>query len=248
VNSLERLVGILDEFEGADSLLTTEQLHDRLGLTRSTLYRYLKVLTDAGLLASFHGIGYSLGPRVIELDYRIRMHDPLLAASRPLMRALAQEYEGIVLLCRRFQDRVLCVHQEASTEAFRSRYERGQLRSLFHGAASRVILAHLPAPRLRRLYAAQSEEFARTGTGKSLAEARAILRSIRQAGFTVSHGQVTPGLTGVGAPVFDGGGCILGSICLVVEAEDLPRGLAAGMGERVKSAAAGISAALAPSA
>ena len=35
-----------------------------------TLYRYLKALTDAGLLSSLPGLGYVLGSRIIELDYK----------------------------------------------------------------------------------------------------------------------------------------------------------------------------------
>ena len=53
LNSLERLIGILDVFEEAPGVFTAEQLHDRLGYTRSTMYRYLKTLSDAGLLTSY---------------------------------------------------------------------------------------------------------------------------------------------------------------------------------------------------
>jgi DNA-binding IclR family transcriptional regulator len=121
VNSLERLVGILDLFEGEEGVFTAEQLHARLGYTRSTLYRYLKVLTDSGLLSSLHSVGYTLGPRITELDYRMRMRDPLIAAAKPVMSDLTREIAGIALLCRRYRDKVLCVHQDAGTDAFLSR-------------------------------------------------------------------------------------------------------------------------------
>lgn len=246
MNSLERLVGILDQFDGDHALVTAEHLHERLGYTRSTLYRYLKVLTDAGLLASYHGSGYTLGPRIIELDFRIRARDPLLAASRPLMRALTQEFEGIALLCRRYKDRVLCVHQETSTEAFQSHFDRGQLRSLYRGAVSRVILAHLPGPHLRKLYAAQADEFARFGIGRSLEEVRSVLRRVRQQGFAVSSAQMTPGVTGIAAPILDSGGSVLGSVGMVVEPADLVLARQLVIAERVIKAAAQVSAAIAP--
>ena len=48
-NSLERMVGVLDLFEESPSGWTFDRIHSRLGYTRSTLYRYLKILSDAEL-------------------------------------------------------------------------------------------------------------------------------------------------------------------------------------------------------
>ena len=83
MKSLERMLGILDLFEGSSPEWTVDELHDALGYTRSTLYRYLKILTDAGFLAALPDIGYTLGPRIIELDYKIRTRDRLILASKP---------------------------------------------------------------------------------------------------------------------------------------------------------------------
>ena len=216
MKSLERMMAILDHFEGSTIEWTTEALHAELGYTRSTLYRYLKVLADAGLLTSLPEVGYTLGPRIAELDYKMRERDPLIQASRPVMAALVEEMPGIALLCRRYRDRVLCVHQEQSTQSFRSNYERGLARPLLRGAASRIILAFMPAPMVRKLYEAGGEAFADAGLGVTLAEVRAGLRAIRQAGWDVSAGHVTPGVTGIAAPVFDRRDNVLGSLSLTL--------------------------------
>src|SRR5665213_388783 len=102
------MMAILDYFEGDTIEWTMEALHAELGYTRSTLYRYLKVLTDAGLLTSLPEVGYTLGPRIAELDYQMRERDPLINASRPVMASLVEEVPGIALLCWRYRDRVLC--------------------------------------------------------------------------------------------------------------------------------------------
>ena len=216
MNSLERLIGILDLFEDDDAALTAEQMHVLLGYSRSTLYRYLKVLTDSGLLSSFHSAGYSLGPRVAELDYRMRMRDPLIAAAKPVMLGLTKEFACIALLCRRYKDKVLCVHQEASTDAFTSNYERGRARSLTRGSASRVILANLAAPQIRKLYERYSAEFASAGSGRTLAEVRSTMRRIRDRGFEVASEELTPGVTGIGVAIFDSRALVIGSINLTI--------------------------------
>ena len=57
-NSLERMVALLDLFEESPSGWTFERIHSRLGYTRSTLYRYLKILSDAELLSSLPEAGF----------------------------------------------------------------------------------------------------------------------------------------------------------------------------------------------
>ena len=120
------------------------------------------------------------------------------------------------------------------------------MRSLYRGAVSRVILAHLPGPHLRKLYAAQADEFARFGIGRSLEEVRSVLRRVRQQGFAVSSAQMTPGVTGIAAPILDSGGSVLGSVGMVVEPADLVLARQLVIAERVIKAAAQVSAAIAP--
>ncbi len=232
-NSLERMIGILDLFEGRSLRWTFEQMHQRLGYTRSTLYRYLKVLTDAELLTSLPEVGYTLGPRVIELDYEIRRHDPLVLAGRPVMAELVQDVQGIALLCRRYRDKVLCVHQESSTAAIHSTYERGRARPLLRGAASRIILAHLPPQKIARLLQEQPAEFAAAGLGKTLPDVRERLKLIRQRGWDRSSGQVTPGVTGIAAPIFDNRENVLGSLSITVAEKDAEGARGEAIAERV---------------
>ncbi|MFT8242891.1 IclR family transcriptional regulator [Roseomonas sp. BN140053] len=227
------MLRILDVLGENSAPLGFDALHGRLGFTRSTLYRYLKILTDAGLVASSPEAGFSIGPRITELDYRMRQHDPLITASRPVMAELAQATAGIALLCRRYGDRVLCVHQERGTNAFRSTYERGLARPLFRGAASRVILAHLPGPAIARLQTSQAEALAESGLPTALQPLRAALRAIRQRGWDVTEGQVTPGVTGIAAALSDSRGEVLGSLSVTLGRTGLSPDETARIAERV---------------
>jgi DNA-binding IclR family transcriptional regulator len=210
VNSLERMIVILDLFEGDRLEWTLEDMQARLGYTRSTLYRYLKVLTDTGLLTSLPEVGYTLGPRIAELDYSMRERDPLISASRPVMAELVSDLPGIALLCRRYRNRVLCVHQE-----------QGTARPLFQGAASRIILAYLPSAQVRKIFESDEAAVRQAGLGENLNELRAHLRAMRQAGFDKTESQVTRGVTGVAAPIFDRRNNVLGSLSLTLGEDHL---------------------------
>jgi DNA-binding IclR family transcriptional regulator len=223
-STLGKALGVLDLLAEAEGPVAFEALHAALGFTRSTLYRYLKALQDAGLVTSFPDRGFALGPRVAELDHRMRRSDPLITAARPVMAGLAAEWPGVALLCRRYRDRVLCVHQDGTLGGDRrSTYERGLAMPLLRGAASRVILAHLPGPVVTRLMARDGAGFAEAGLGETPAAVRAALQAIRKRGWDVTEGQVTAGVTGIAVPLLDGAGGIAASLSLT-----LPRlGLAA---------------------
>jgi DNA-binding IclR family transcriptional regulator len=226
-NSLERMLQVVDVIEASDRPVMPDDLMARLELTRSTLYRYLRILSEAGLITSFPGVGFALGPRIAELDYRMRNLDPLIIASRPVMSELVAVIPGIALLCRRYRDMVLCVHQERGATTLVSTYERGLARPLFRGAASRIILAYLPPRVIERLH--QQDK----ANGVSLAALRPELKEMRRRGWDLTESQVTRGVTGIAAPVFDSRGRILGSLSLTIPRTKIPAAEAARIAERV---------------
>jgi DNA-binding IclR family transcriptional regulator len=243
-SSLERMISVLDVIEESPTGLTFDQMLEVLKLTRSTLYRYVKILSEAGLITSLPDLGYTLGPRVAELDYKMRAQDPLINAAKPVMTELARSVGGVVLLCRRYRDKVLCVHQEGSSETFRSSYERGRDWPLFKGAASRIILAQLHARVVTRLYNERPKEFGASGLGKTLDAVKASLAQIRHAGWCASEGEVTNGVTGIAAAVFDTQSLVVGSLSITVgktamKDEDVQR-----IAERVKFCASIVSNAI----
>jgi DNA-binding IclR family transcriptional regulator len=215
-SSLEKMLGVLEFVEERGQVSGMDEMLEGLSLTRSTLYRYVRTLTEFGLLATSPGTGYTLGPRIIELDYKIRVRDPIILASHPLMTQLVQTVPGIALLCRRYRDKVLCVHQVRGAVGFVSTYERGRPRPLLKGAASRVILANMPTAQISKLYHQDPEGFAEAGLGESLKAVRSALRAIRQQGWEASESQVVSGVTGIAAPIFDGGDHVMGSLSLTI--------------------------------
>jgi len=215
-SSLEKMLSVLEFVEDRGQVDGMEEMLEGLSLTRSTLYRYVRALTDFGLLATSPGTGYTLGPRVIELDYKIRVRDPIILSSHPLMTQLVQTVPGIALLCRRYRDMVVCVHLVRGGVGFVSTYARGRARPLLKGAASRVILAHMPTPQTSKLYHTDPEGFAEAGLGDSLKAVRSNLRSIRQQGWEASESQVVSGVTGIAAAIFDGKDHVVGSLSLTV--------------------------------
>jgi DNA-binding IclR family transcriptional regulator len=234
----QKMLRIFDLIEDSPDPVSTDVMLEQLGLSRSTLYRFLKNLMEAGFISSIPKVGFTFGPRISELDYQMRQRDSLISASRPVLVELAKSERGLAMLCRRYRDRVVCVHQEQGDLSFRSNYERGMARTLFRGAASRIILAYLGSATINQLFAQFPVDFAEAGLGKSLAEARETLRHMRQHGWDITHAQVTQGVTGIAVPLFDLRGEILGSLSLTIKAQELAQPERQRLVERVQFCAA----------
>lgn len=219
-HSLQKALALLDLFTEARPEWTPEAMSLATGYPRPTLYRYLRTLREAGLVTALPETGYMLGPRVVELDYLMRRSDPLLAAGAPALVALAARWPCTALLVRWYGNRLLCVASECSAPDPVSSYARGRPMPLRRGAISRAILAFLPRRQLERHAVEGLAEFAALGLGKTPAEVLETLRGVRRAGFAVAHGEVTPGVTGIAAPVFDSARTPIAALCVTL-AHDL---------------------------
>lgn len=235
---------IFDLLDDAHPTLSPELVAERLDLTRSTTYRYLKLLCDAGMLVQLRRGQYSLGSRIIELDRKIQVSDPLLAAGREVMPRHANAVpDSVLLLCGLWGDRVLCLHQQDSQDqpsgGLAISRARGLPFSLFKGAASLSILSNLPSPRIKSLYLRFAAEIAEAGLGDTWIDFRKRMLAMRQAGYAMTQGTFASGLAAVSAPVLNPDGVVVGSLTRVFRNGD--PGSHATLIDGVKAAAAEVS-------
>jgi DNA-binding IclR family transcriptional regulator len=205
-SSGDKLLLALRLFTPDRPVWSVEAIAGALAVSLSTAYRYVRSLVGAGLLDPVDGQGgYVLGPAVIEFDRTIRLSDPVLRAALPSIRWLARQLDGrsTLLLCRLYQDTVMCIHQERPGDrAPLVSYERGRPMPMFRGAASKAILAHLPPRQLRRIHRRFADAIADAGLAGGWEAFRDGLAAIRKSGVCVAAGELDPGVVGIAAPVF----------------------------------------------
>ncbi len=211
-NSLTRMLELLDLFTPAAPFWSADALIRYTGASRSTIYRHVRALHEAGFLRPVASGNYIVGPRVIELDRQLRQTDPLFIAGDRTMKRLVAATGHSVLLCALFSDSVMCVREELAPNSPPNLFSRGQRRPLFTGAASKIILPYLPPHQLRSLFAKHKKTIATAGLGSDWTAFRAMLAQIRRAGYLTTTGEFNPGLLGLSAPVFNSSGQILGSL------------------------------------
>jgi len=237
-SSLSRMLELLDLFTPSAPYWSADALIRYTGASRSTVYRHLRALHEAGLLRPVANGNYIIGPRVIELDRQVRQTDPLFNAGEVPMKRLMAMTGHSVLLCALFSDSVMCVREELAADSPPNLFSRGQRRPLFNGAASKIILPYLPPHQLRGVYAKHKKAIATAGLGSDWSEFRANLSVIRREGHVVTVGEFNPGVLGMSAPVFNHSGHILGSLGISGVATAFRKVDMAALAEKVKAAAA----------
>ena len=243
-SSLERLLQVIDLFTPDKPEWTADQIGGVMAVSRATQYRYIKALTNAGLLASAGDGRHRLGPRFVVLDRQIRLSDPLLRHGPPVMARACRELGNAQLLCTYFGDEVLCIHQELVDPSIHSSMERGRPFPLFRGSPSRAILAWLPESHLRNLMLSHSHEIRETGLGSNWTEFRQRIKDIRAQGHYIGRGEIDRDLMGVGVPILRAGGELVGSLTTIMPLQDhAPQALARHI-RVTKEAAAEIAASL----
>ncbi len=215
MSSLVRMLAVLDLFTGREPAWTPDAIAQRLGCSLPTAYRYVRALLQAGLLRRAGAGSYVLGPRIVELDFRMRTTDPLLRDGDAALRALCEDTGCDVVVAEVLGDRIVTVQQLHGREGVSASFGRGRRMPAFRGMLSKVLLAALPRPALRRLYAAHLEEAAGEPFARDLDTLAANLKAIRAQGWASSVGELDPGLAGIAVPLprpDDGGTAALGVI------------------------------------
>jgi DNA-binding IclR family transcriptional regulator len=200
VSSLKRMLSVLDLFTPEHPVCTADEVAEHLKYSRGTSYRYIRELCAAGLLARTAS-GFTLGPRIPELDRAIRDCDPTLIAAQAPMKSLRDRFECDILLVRFFDDRVIVSHHEQGPDQLQVSYGRGRVMPLFRGAGSKALLAALPYQRQHRLFREHKDAVAQAGMGEDWRHFRATLMDIDRAGVAVSLAELDAGNVGVAAPI-----------------------------------------------
>lgn len=245
MSSLSSALAVLQLFSADDPVWTAERIIEHLGYSRPTGYRYVRELVATGLLVRVASAAYSLGPRIIELDYQIRQSDPLLKAGLPVINDLVAVSGCEVNLIGLYGEQIVTTHQQHGVERLPLSFGRGRPMPLFRGAGSKMIVASFPRSRLKRLYATHGDDAQAAGLGVDWDGFKAAMAAIRRAGFAMSRGELDAGFAGVAAPVFTADGEILGSVIAALSVQrlgitDLDRmvGLVKSGGQRISDAVA----------
>jgi DNA-binding IclR family transcriptional regulator len=194
-----RVLALMLAFSADKNTLTARDLAAATGIALPSVYRYITLLRETGLLAGDERGSYRLSARLIGLARAAEAAESIIDIADPVMRDLAAETGETVILVRLIGRSAVCVHRVQSAQRLRISFEAGQPLPLDRGASSRLLLSGLP-PELRREYLAPLAE--RDPEAAARLDANAA-QTARQ-GYAVSEEEFEKGVWAVSWPVLQG--------------------------------------------
>lgn len=220
-NTADRTLDILLLYTAGKSVWTCSEIAARLGVARSTGYRYLQSLVNAGLIEQSSG-GFRIGPRIVELAQCAGSGRGLAEISLPAMRKLATQCMETVLLTRRSGRSVICVELVEAQPTVRLSYSRGQSLPINAGAAAEVLHAWADPDEISVLLdgGALTRFTSRSLTAPDALLAR--LRQIRRRGVAIARGELDEHILGVSAPIWNANGTVCAAVSVAAPATRVP--------------------------
>jgi DNA-binding IclR family transcriptional regulator len=221
MSSLKKMIAALELVTDAKTSWTPEEIAKALKVSLPTAYRYVRELYGAGLFARLGGGSYTLGPRIVTLDYQMRRTDPLERVGRDLLQGLVQETGLIVLVSYWLNDQVLNVYEQNPVYGQNQggigdpRYGRGQITSLFRSSTARIVLAYQKPARQKRVFDRHPGDPDRDLLGRDWPSFRKALNEIKREGTSRTEALLVPDQVGLAAPLLNPDGTAQGSLTIV---------------------------------
>ncbi len=199
MRGVQRTVAVFDCFTPQGMSLTLQEIAGHIGLAKSTTFRIVQSLEEAGYLIRLDDQKYCLSFRFTRLAGMVMSTLSIRQVARPLMQELARyTRETITLNMATGRDRT-CIDAIDTPSPLMSMARPGQHVRLEHkGATAKALMAYLPVKEQQRLVAQPAR-----GTGRPVAELLAELAKIRRDGYCVSHGERVLGLSAAAAPIHE---------------------------------------------
>ena len=194
-----RVLALMLTFSADQNTLTARQLAERTGIALPSVYRYLTLLRETGLLAGDERGSYRLSARLIGLARAAEAAESIIEVADPVMQDLAKLTGETVILVRLIGRSAVCVHRVQSAQQLRISFEAGQPLPLDRGASARLLLASLP-PSTRREYLAPLAE--RDPEAAALLEKKILVAG--QQGYATSEEEIHKGVWAAAARVTQG--------------------------------------------
>jgi DNA-binding IclR family transcriptional regulator len=211
---IDRMMDVLGQLERRSNGATIRELTQKLSLPRTTVYRILNTLQDHDMVRRDDTGAYHLGRRLLGLASHViaGVSDIDLAAfGQPFLDRLSAELGEGSKLSVIDHEGVLVIAASQGRREYALTVAPGQRMPIHAGAASKLLLAHLPPDELALWLAKPLIAY----TSRSITDPKRLttdLGRIRRLGWAQDRGENAPSIHAFAAPVFDRSGRLAAAI------------------------------------
>jgi DNA-binding IclR family transcriptional regulator len=208
-----KALDVLDMVAGAGRPVRFTELLAGSPFPKATLYRFLQVLTNQGMLAyDPERQTYGLGMRLVRLAHGAWTQSSLAPLARRHLDRLSAELGETIHLAQLDQGQVLYVDKRNAARPVDMFSQAGKVGPAYCTGVGKVMLAFLTQDMLEQALLRQSFH---AFTQHTLANREALLaelEAIRIRGYGFDREEHEPGIICIAAPILSDGGQVLGAI------------------------------------
>ncbi len=209
ISAAVRTMSVLEALsEGG--FFTFDELVDKVGLAKPTLFRFLKTLKSLGYIQQHPDSKYSLSLKMLTIGSKALDSMDLHEISRPLIKKLANHFQETVHLAILIDDKVVYIQKVESRHTIRMYSTIGKQAPLYCTSLGKALLAWNPDRHdmVSRIELVPYTK--KTITTRKALEAE--LDAIRERGYAIDDEEHEPDIHCIGAPIFDYSGAVVAAV------------------------------------
>lgn len=190
------------------------ELADAVGTTKGTVHNHLSTLVHEEYVVK-RGDKYRISLRFLDFARHARERLPAYDRITDEVDKLAEKSGEMVLFFVEEHGLGVCVYRALGEDAVTTPVYVGTRNTLHHTAVGKAILAHLPRERVAEIV---DQRGLPAHTDHTIVDRDALfeeLDRIADRGFAFNRGETIPGLHGVGFPILDPEGEVIGGISVI---------------------------------
>lgn len=243
--SLVKALDVIESLGSSPRPLTAFQLSQTLKITRPTVYRILKTLTQHGFVTREEdGALYRLGFKLLDLGHRVLERTDLLEAARPILRKLSGYCRETAHLAVPEDGRMVYLDKLEGSGPFCTNSRLGRSVPMHCTALGKAVLAFLPPQKARTILVRHGMAGHTPRTIMAVSAMERELARVRRQGYAIDDVEFEDGVRCVGAPIFDHRGNPVAAVSVSAPASRMPLTRAHEVGAVVRDGVACVSRAM----
>jgi len=199
VRALLRSLAILECFSPEKPALSLQEIYRKVGLPKSTTFRLVATLMNAGYLLQRADQRYTLSFKLLLLGSIVRETQDVREITRPVMEELARSTGETITLSTRSGYERICLDVVQSSAELRSIVLPGDRLPLLYGATGKMFLSQLDDKAVEQVRTSQQAAKRRV-TRKALADQ---LARVRANGYALTQEERLQGVMAIAVPIRD---------------------------------------------
>ncbi len=209
--SLSRGLKVARAFDREQPKMRISEVATKTGMTRASARRYLLTLKELGYVGA-EGDWFFPLPRILELGYSFVSSARLEDFVEPILQRLSQATDAAAHFGVFDNNETLCLGSVFSQKLFGFFISIGARHPAYAGSMGKVLLSGLSDARLDE-YLTSVRRVAHTKeTLISAAALRKEIAKVKEQGYALNRGELTPGIVGVAVPVRSKDGAVAGAV------------------------------------